>query len=130
MKESEFCLVFSLSVFQAMTAENVWPPRAQNVLVLRSPQFSFTFGPYVRASREFCMGIPIPCVLGDTKNTEGVPKSLGDFTRGCRIPYDTGMDLYRQYPGFSPASKGSAILSQSKHWSNGRRVSWTAPPPL
>ena len=33
-----------------------------------------------------------------------------------------GMDLYRQYAGFSPASKGSAILSQSKHWSGGRWV--------
>ena len=28
------------------------------------------------------MGIQIPCLLGDTKNTEGVPKSLGDLTRG------------------------------------------------
>ena len=46
-------------------------------------------------SREFCMEIPnylgkfacgcqIPFLVGDTKNTEGVPKSLGDFTRGCR----------------------------------------------
>ena len=44
-------------------------------------------------SREFCMGIPnslgnfawgcqIPCLVGDTKNTEVVPKSLGDLTRG------------------------------------------------
>ena len=31
------------------------------------------------------MGIQIPCLLGDTKNTEGVPKSLGDLTRGCQI---------------------------------------------
>ena len=30
--------------------------------------------------------------IGDTKNTEGVPKSLGGLTR-CLIPYDTGHDL-------------------------------------
>ena len=28
-----------------------------------------------------------------------------------------GMDLYRWYEDFSPKSKGSVILSQSKHWS-------------
>ena len=33
-----------------------------------------------------------------------------------------GMDLYRRYAGFSPASKRSVMLSQSKHWSGGRRV--------
>ena len=27
-----------------------------------------------------------------------------------------GMDLYRRYLDFSPTSKGSAMLSQSKHW--------------
>ena len=37
-------------------------------------------------------------------------------------PY-VGMHLFRRYAGFSPASEGSAILSQSKHWSGGRRVS-------
>ena len=31
------------------------------------------------------MGIQIPCLLGDTKNTEGAPKSLGDLSRGCQI---------------------------------------------
>ena len=33
-----------------------------------------------------------------------------------------GMDLYRRYGGFSPASKGPAMLSQSKHWSGSRRI--------
>ena len=28
---SEFCLVFSLTVFQATPAENVWPPRSKSV---------------------------------------------------------------------------------------------------
>ena len=28
---SEFCLVFSLIVFQATPAENVWPPRSKSV---------------------------------------------------------------------------------------------------
>ena len=32
----------------------------------------------------------VACSVGDTKNSEGVPKSLGDLTQGCRIPYDTG----------------------------------------
>ena len=36
-----------------------------------------------------------------------------------------GMDLYTRYAGFSPASKGSAMLSQSNHRSGGRRVCWT-----
>ena len=33
-----------------------------------------------------------------------------------------GTDLYRPYACFSPASKGSATPSQSKHWSGGCRV--------
>ena len=40
----EFCLVFSLIVFQATPAENLWPSRS-NLLVLRSPKLSFTSGP-------------------------------------------------------------------------------------
>ena len=36
-------------------------------------------------SREVCMGCRIPCSVGDTKNTEGVPQSLGDLTQGCQI---------------------------------------------
>ena len=56
-----------------------------DLLILRSPQLSFTSRPYIRAD----------------------------------------MDLYRRYAGFSPVSKGSAMLSQSKHWSGGCRVCWT-----
>ena len=33
-----------------------------------------------------------------------------------------GKDLYRWYVGFSTASKGLVMLSQSKHWSSGCRV--------
>ena len=33
----------------------------------------------------FAWGCRIPCLVGDTKNTEGVPKSLGELTRGCQI---------------------------------------------
>ena len=33
-----------------------------------------------------------------------------------------GMDLYRRYVGFSPASKELGMLSQSKHWSSGHWV--------
>ena len=39
------------------------------------------------------MGIQIPCLLGDTKNTEGVPKSLGDLTRGCQIRWGAGSPM-------------------------------------
>ena len=39
------------------------------------------------------MGIQIPCLLGDTKNTEGVPKSLGDLTQGCQILWGTGSPM-------------------------------------
>ena len=31
------------------------------------------------------MGMPNSLFVGDTKNTEGVLKSLGDLTRGCQI---------------------------------------------
>ena len=31
------------------------------------------------------MGCRIPCSVGDTKNTERVPKSLGDLNWGCQI---------------------------------------------
>ena len=45
------------------------------------------------------------------------------FTPG---PYvHAGMDLYRWYIGFLPASNGSTILSQSKYWSGGRQVCQT-----
>ena len=30
----------------------------------------------------FAWGRQIPCSVGDTKSTEGVPKSLGDWARG------------------------------------------------
>ena len=36
----------------------------------------------------FAWGCQIPCLVGDTKNTEGVPKSLGNLTR--RVP-DPGL---------------------------------------
>ena len=36
-------------------------------------------------SREFCVGCQIPCSVGDTKITEGGPKSLGHLTWGCQI---------------------------------------------
>ena len=47
-------------------------------------------------SREFRIGMPsflgnfawgcqIPRLVEDTKNTEGVPKSLGDLTRGAKF---------------------------------------------
>ena len=37
-------------------------------------------------SREFCMGWRILCSVGDTKNTEGVPKSLGNLIGGAGSP--------------------------------------------
>ena len=36
-------------------------------------------------SRNYAWGCQIPCSVGDTKSTEGVPKSLGDLARGCQI---------------------------------------------
>ena len=44
-------------------------------------------------SREFCMGSQIPCSVGDAKNTEGVPKSLGDLTWGCQILGGSGSPM-------------------------------------
>jgi len=38
-----------------------------------------------------------------------------------------GMDRYRWYAGFSPACKGSAMLSQSNHWSKVCRTCSAAP---
>ena len=51
------------------------------------------------SQREFCMGMPnsvgnsawgrqIPSLVGDTKNTEGVPKSLRNFDLG--VPNSRG----------------------------------------
>ena len=48
----------------------------------------------------------------------GLGTRLGPYVRA-------GMDLYRRYAGFLPASKGSAMLSQSNNRSGGRRVCWT-----
>ena len=76
----EFCLLFILIVFQASSAENVWPPRSKSA---RSQVSTALFH-----------------VLTMT------------FVHG------SVQDLYA---GFSPASKGSAMLSQSKHWSGSRR---------
>ena len=47
----------------------------------------------------FAWGCQIPCLEGDIKNTEGIPKSLRDLIRGCRIPYDI-CPLYRGCPLF------------------------------
>ena len=51
------------------------------------------------------MGIQIPCLLEDTKNTEGGPKSLGDLTRGCQILGGAG----------SPMTPEPAILDWYGH---------------
>ena len=80
--QSEFCLVVTYSKQQQ---PRMCGHHTQNLLVLMSPQLSFSFGPY------FC----------------------------------AGMDLYKRYVGFSPASKGSVMPSQSKHWSGSCRVCLT-----
>ena len=41
----------------------------------------------------FAWGSQIPCSVGDTKNTEGVPKSLGDLTRGYQILRGAGSPM-------------------------------------
>ena len=45
----------------------------------------------------FAWGFRIPCLLGDTKNTEGVPKSLGDLTLGCPILRGAGSPMTPDY---------------------------------
>ena len=40
----------------------------------------------------FAWGCQIPCSVGDTKNTEGVPKSLGDLARGAGSPMTPAED--------------------------------------
>ena len=49
------------------------------------------------------MGIQIPCLLGDTKNTEGVQKPLGDLTRGCEILGGAGPPMTPGTPQFQHA---------------------------
>ena len=44
--------------------------------------FSREFAWGAEFSSEFCMGCRILCSVGDTKNTEGIPKFLGNLTRG------------------------------------------------
>ena len=57
-------------------------------------------------SREFCMRCQIPCAVGDTKNTEGVPKFLGYLTQGCQIlggfgsPITPGLQAPMTLPGY------------------------------
>ena len=52
------------------------------------------------------MGFQIPCLLGDTKNTEGVPKSLGDLTRGCQILGGAGSPMTPETPSVTLALFG------------------------
>ena len=59
------------------------------------------------------MGIQIPCLLGDTKNTEGVPKSLGDLTRGCQILGGAGSPMTPGEPGCSKMQVHSSSLHSS-----------------
>ena len=49
----------------------------------------------------FAWGCQIPCLVGDTKNTEVVPKSLGDLTlgEGGRLGGGSAMTLGTQGPG-------------------------------
>ena len=66
-------------------------------------------------SREFCMGWQIPCSVGDTKNTERVPKSLGNLTRGCQILGGGGSPMT---PGRNVATEGNTTktaLSRPSH---------------
>jgi len=51
------------------------------------------------------------------------------FTSGP-APVSADMDLYRRYMGFSPASKGLAMLSQSKIGPAVAGSAGPAPPPL
>ena len=53
----------------------------------------------------FAWGCQIPCLVGDTKNTEGVPKSLGYLTQRCQIfggtrspmTQDAGLVIFLHY---------------------------------
>ena len=74
--EVKSTVVFSLIVFWATLAENVWPPCSKSVRSLVSTALRTV-----------------------------------TFMRAWIYTW--------RYMGFSPASKGSAMLSQSKHWSGG-----------
>ena len=80
--QSDFCLVFSLIIFQAMTAKSVWPPHSKSAC---SQALFYVWSIHSSGHGSVC----------------------------------------RRYVGFSPASKESAMLSQSKHWSGSRRVCQT-----
>ena len=41
----------------------------------------------------FAWGCEIPCLMGDTKNIEGVPKSLGDLLGGAGSPMTPAVPL-------------------------------------
>jgi len=49
--QSEVCIVFNLIIFQATLPVNVWLSHS-NLLVLRSPQLSFTSGSYVHVGMD------------------------------------------------------------------------------
>ena len=75
-------------------------------------------------SPDFAWGCQILCLVGDTKNTEGVPKFLGDLTRGmpnsrwCRIPYDTGRSHITTLTGSTPnAYKEYLHIPDPQQWS-------------
>ena len=69
---------------------------AQNLFVLRYPQLS---GPWRSCGQGSVLYRSLPARTSRSMST-----------------------VYRRYTGFSPASKGLAMLSQSKHWSGGCRV--------
>jgi len=71
------------------------------------------------AGRE-CVATALKLVIYSFSSAPQLSFTSGPYVRA-------GMDLYRRYAGLSPASKGSAKLPQSKHWSGGRRVCSAAP---
>ena len=99
---SEFCLVFSLIIFTLSNAD-----RECVATTLKICSFSDI---HSSPDRDVRAGKDLYC-------TDPCPHRS--------LPARTSRSMstvYRRYAGFSPASKGSAMLSQSKQWSGGCRV--------
>ena len=99
-------------------------PKTSPLIFALVPAWGFWF-----TSRLARMGISVHRrFVFQATPAENVHTKYGSFS-GLRSSFlrpdrdvRAGMDLYIRYGGFSPASKGPAMLSQPKHWSGSRRI--------
>ena len=100
--------------------------RRSRIGCAKAPQPPWFRHPWTHASQSVSIFSLIVCDH-HTQTYDQLILGCTQLSFTSRPYFRAGLDLYRRYAGFSPASQESAMVSQSKHWSGSDRP---APPPL